>query len=140
MAGQYESKKCNGYYQISKEELPLMEAYCGRYMRFLETSRTEKATVANAVSLLEQHGFLAYKSGMPANPGDRYFFNIRNNALLAVVIGKKPLGSGMQIVASHVDSPRLEIRPDRLRRNPNPLSCRPTITAGCGNISGFPFP
>ena len=115
MAGQYESTKCNGYYQIPKEELPLMEAYCSRYMRFLETSRTEKATVTNAVSLLEQHGFQAYKAGMPANPGDRYYFNIRNNALLAVVIGKKPLDSGMQIVASHVDSPRLDIRPDPLK-------------------------
>lgn len=115
MNGNLESTKANGYYRVSEDELREMDAYCARYMRFLEKSRTERATVANAVRMLEENSFKQYQKGMPVRPGDRYYFNIRANALFAIVIGKKPLEEGLHIVASHVDSPRLDIRPDPLK-------------------------
>ena len=110
-----ESTKCNGYYRLSEDELLQMEAYCDRYKRFLGNSKTERTTVANAVRMLEANGFRPYEKGMSAKPGDRYYFNIRANALLAAVIGSRPLAEGVRMVASHVDSPRLDIRPDPLK-------------------------
>lgn len=107
----YESTLKNGYCGLGKEEREEMERYCARYMAFLKNSKTERATVKNAVALLEENGFAAYKKGMPVRPGDKYYFNIRENALLAAVIGKKSLEEGMTVVASHVDSPRLDVRP-----------------------------
>ena len=109
-----ESTKQNGYCHISEDELIRMDAYCERYKQFLRRSRTERATVANAIRLLEGKGFRRYEKGMPAKPGDRYYFPIRENALLATVIGTRSLEEGFQMVASHVDSPRLDIRPDPL--------------------------
>ena len=55
MNGNLESTKANGYYRVSEDELCEMDAYCARYMRFLEKSRTERATVANAVRMLEEN-------------------------------------------------------------------------------------
>ena len=110
-----ESTKCNGYYRLSEDELLQMEAYCDRYKSFLGNSKTERTTVANAVRMLEANGFRPYEKGMSAKPGDRYYFNIRANALLAAVIGSRPLAEGVRMVASHVDSPRLDIRPDPLK-------------------------
>ena len=115
MGSGFESTKENGYYRIAGEELAQMEAYCERYKSFLNRSRTERTTVANAVAMLEENGFRKFTKGTPVRPGDRYYFDIRANALFAVVIGKKPLEDGIQIVASHVDSPRLDIRPDPLK-------------------------
>lgn len=107
----YESTAKNGYCTLSAAERAEMNAYCGRYTEFLKTSKTERTTVKNAVALLEAKGFRAYEKGSPVKPGDKVYFNIRKNALLAAVIGEKPLDEGMGIVASHVDSPRLDVRP-----------------------------
>ncbi len=104
----------NGYRKISEEETGAVNSYASRYMDFLKNSRTERTTVTNTIALLEKNGFTEYKKGMALNPGDRIYFNNRRRSLIASVIGEAPLDEGINIVASHVDSPRLDLRPNPL--------------------------
>lgn len=106
-----ESELQNGYRRMDGAELPLLDAYCERYKAFLSASRTERATVKNAVSLAESRGFRPYTSGMTLKSGDRVYYNNRGRALCLAVIGTRPLAQGMTITAAHIDSPRLDVRP-----------------------------
>ena len=111
MKSNLEMGPVNGYLKTSESELASVEAYCERYKAFLSVSKTERMTVASTLRLLEENGFTEFSGDSPLKAGDRIYFNNRGRSLLAAVIGSAGLKEGVNIVASHVDSPRLDIRP-----------------------------
>ncbi len=87
-----------------------IDAYCEDYKRFLDTSRTERECVRNAVSLALECGFAEYVPGMELHPGDRIYYSNRGKALLLAVMGEEPMSAGAVVTAAHVDSPRLDLK------------------------------
>ncbi len=104
----------NGYRCADKEDLAQMEAYCRRYMDFLRAAKTERTTVAESIRLAEERGFKPLVPGKALKAGDRVYLNNRNHSMALAVIGTTPLAGGCSIVASHVDSPRLDLKPNPL--------------------------
>ena len=105
------SNRTNGYSKINEDTINAMNEYCERYKDFLNRSRTERTTVANAIEILKEKGFKEYDGREELKPGDRIYFNNRKRSLIAAVVGEASLAEGINIVASHVDSPRFDIRP-----------------------------
>ena len=54
----------NGFDRIDTAERLKMEEYCGDYMRFLGSARTEREAVTLAVGEAESRGFVPYTRGM----------------------------------------------------------------------------
>ena len=54
----------NGYDGLSPAGREAMDAYCEQYKRYLDSSRTEREAVRNAVSLAEEAGFVEFRPGM----------------------------------------------------------------------------
>ena len=106
--------KKNGYSRITAEQRTEMEAYCRRYMDFMDAAKTEREATTWAVQTAEAHGFVELKPGMTANPGDKYYMNNRGKSIMLAVVGNKPLSAGANICAAHVDSPRMDIKPNPL--------------------------
>ena len=104
----YEQK--NGYDLIGTEERKTLEDYCLGYMAFLNSSRTEREAVNNAIVMAEERGFVAYEPGMELRPGMKLYRNNRGKALMLAVIGRKDLGQGAVIAGAHVDAPRLDLK------------------------------
>lgn len=104
----YEQK--NGYDLIGTEERKTLEDYCLGYMAFLNSSRTEREAVNNAIAMAEERGFVAYEPGMELRPGMKLYRNNRGKALMLAVIGRKDLGQGAVIAGAHVDAPRLDLK------------------------------
>ena len=42
--------------------------------------------------------------------GDKVYYNNRGKAVMLAIIGEEPIENGMNIVGSHIDSPRLDIK------------------------------
>ena len=103
-------KQKNGYELIDEKELELLEAYCKKYMVFLNEAKTEREAVSEGIKLAESRGFVPYKTGMELKPGTKVYSSNRGKALMLAVIGKKPLSEGIVIAAAHVDSPRLDLK------------------------------
>ena len=61
----------NGYTRIKPEQRAEMEAYCKRYMAFMDDCKTEREATAWAVREAEKYGFVPFKPGMEAKPGDK---------------------------------------------------------------------
>ncbi|PCI64791.1 MAG: peptidase M18 [Kordiimonadales bacterium] len=80
------------------------------YKSFLNVARTELLTVAYAIEEAKKNGFKEWKAGTKINPGDRYYDNNRDRALTLIIGGQDPVASGVRFVASHIDSPRLELK------------------------------
>ena len=74
------------------------------YKTFLDQCKTEREAVAWAAKKLEDAGFKT-----PGN-GDKIFMVNRGKAVIAARLGKKPIKEGFNIVVSHVDAPRLDLK------------------------------
>ena len=104
----------NGYTRITAEQRAEMEAYCRRYMDFMDAAKTEREATTWAVAAAEAHGFVELKPGMDAKPGDKFYMNNRSKSIMLAVVGNKPLNEGANICAAHVDSPRMDVKPNPL--------------------------
>ena len=87
------------------------ESYCRAYRAFMDASKTERDAVKNAVTMAKEAGFRAYIPGEKLSPGDKVYFVNREKSLMLAVIGKKSPEEGFRIMASHIDSPRLDLKP-----------------------------
>ena len=104
----------NGFTRISEEQRSEMNAYAKRYMAFMDECKTEREATAWAVREAEKLGFKPFTPGMEAKPGDKIYYNNRDKAIALAVIGKKSLAEGANICAAHVESPRMDLKPNPL--------------------------
>ena len=108
------STKKNGYDSLSQADRGAMEDYCAGYKRFLDAGRTERLCAAEAVRMAEERGYRPYAPGMDVKPGDKLYHCNRGKAVMLAHIGRKPLSEGIQLAAAHIDSPRLDLKPNPL--------------------------
>ena len=101
----------HGRDRLSPADEAAMQTYCEAYKAFLDRSKTERECVVSAVELAEQAGFRALQDGMALQPGDRVYRVNRKKSVMLAVIGRESLSEGAQIVACHIDSPRLDLKP-----------------------------
>lgn len=101
----------HGYDRLSKEDREAMEAYCRRYMRFMDAAKMEREAVDETIRMAKEAGFVELTADTELKPGMRVYVNNRGKSALFAVIGSKSLAEGAHITASHVDSPRLDLKP-----------------------------
>ena len=104
----------NGYATITQEQREEMNAYCQRYAAFMDACKTEREATAWTQEIAEKNGFKAFVPGMALKPGDKVYKNNRNKSIMLAVIGSESLNAGVNICAAHVDSPRMDVKPNPL--------------------------
>ncbi|KAH9482938.1 Aspartyl aminopeptidase [Psilocybe cubensis] len=87
-----------------------------RFLDFVNASPTPFHAVYNASIRLENAGFQKIREKdeweKTIQPGGKYYFTRNQSALIAFTLPQKwKQGAGLSIVATHVDSPNLKIRP-----------------------------
>ena len=104
----------NGYDRISEADLAAMESYCKEYMKFISDCKMEREAVKWTIEAAEKAGFRELKPGMQLKPGDRVYGNNHNKSVIFAVVGSESLNEGTHICAAHIDSPRLDLKPNPL--------------------------
>ena len=104
----------NGYERIDAAQEAVMEAYCAGYMDYLQKGKTERLAARRAIELAKENGFVEYRRGMKLSAGDKIYSCNRGKSVVLAVMGEKPLSEGAQIAAAHIDSPRLDLKPNPL--------------------------
>lgn len=97
--------------RFSEEEIAKANDFCVDYKLFLDAAKTEREAVTHTISLLEKQGYKPFDPEKKYAPGDRFYQNNRGRALIFGVMGTRPLTDGIKILASHIDSPRLDLKP-----------------------------
>ena len=88
--------------------------FCEGYKAFLDKGKTEREVTAYAAELLQKAGYRAFVPGMALEPGDKVYRINREKCVLAATIGAKPLAEGAHLNIAHIDSPRLDLKPNPL--------------------------
>lgn len=104
----------NGYDRISQADLEAMDVYCKEYMDFISTCKIEREAVEWTIAEAEKHGFRPLVPGMKLQPGDKVYGNGHGKCVIFAVVGSEPLNKGTHICAAHIDSPRLDLKPNPL--------------------------
>jgi len=107
-------QKKNGYDRLLPGELEAIDVYCEGYKQYLDAGKTERECVDRTIALAEAAGFRPFTRGMEIKPGDKLYRVNRGRAIMLAVVGKKSLADGVNIGAAHIDSPRLDLKPNPL--------------------------
>ena len=112
----FKNKK-TGWEEISEEEKSEVFEVSEKYMEFLNKSKTEREFIKNAKKLADENGFKDIMEYETIKPGDKIYFINREKSMYLGIIGEEPIEKGMHIIGSHVDSPRLDLKPNPLCEN-----------------------
>ena len=104
----------NGWEETSAKERKQIEDFCEGYIDFLNKGKTERECVKKAKKIAEENGFKPLEKVKKLKAGDRIYTINRDKNIVLAVIGEEPLESGLQVVGSHIDSPRLDLKPNPL--------------------------
>lgn len=85
--------------------------FAERYKAFLNSAKTEREAVRLIEAFAKKKGF---KDITRAGGGKRFYKINRNKSIVLAVVGKKPLIEGLNLIASHIDSPRLDLKQNPL--------------------------
>ena len=91
-----------------------LEDFARSYREMLNRGKTEREFSSASAELLKKQGFTELEKVKGIKAGAKIFQHIRGKALLAAVVGKRPLTEGINILGAHVDSPRLDLKQNPL--------------------------
>lgn len=104
-------KRTNVYEKADEKLLKEIFAYAEGYKAFLDGGKTEREACAFAVEDAKKHGYVPFTFGMRLQAGDKVYYNNRGKNLYLLRIGTADVAKdGIRILASHIDSPRLDLK------------------------------
>ncbi len=104
----------SGWDTINKEDMKKLEGYCNEYVEFLNECKTERECVRYVEKLAKKQGFKNLNTVKALKPGDKVYYINREKNILLSIIGNKDLSEGINLVGSHIDSPRIDLKPNPL--------------------------
>lgn len=107
-------KRKNGILRVDEATVKAAEDFCCGYKAFLDAAKTERLAVKEAIAQAESAGFNEFEPAKKYAAGDKFYVNNRGKSIALVVMGKEPVEKGMRITAAHIDSPRLDLKPNPL--------------------------
>ncbi len=109
----FDTKKC-GWDNISDDTKHEIMKFSDEFIHYLNKGKTEREASSFIAEVLEKNGFVDLKDKMVLLPGDKVYYVNREKAIYAAIIGAKPIEAGLNIIGSHIDSPRLDLKPNPL--------------------------
>lgn len=103
----------NVFKEADGKQLEAIYDYAEGYKKFLDESKTERDAAHAAEKLAIEKGYTPFSFSEKLKPGDkRYFINRHKNVFLIKVGTEDVAKEGVRIMVAHVDSPRLDLKPN----------------------------
>ena len=103
-----------GVKSLSAEEIARADEFCEGYKSFLNASPVEREAVCEALAQAKEKGFVEYDPEAEYKAGDRVYLVNRGKAIALAVIGKNGVKNGARLAIAHIDSPRIDLKPNPL--------------------------
>jgi len=88
--------------------------FCEGYKAYLDAGKTERECVKETVKMLEAAGYREFDPKASYKAGDKVYWNNRKKALAAATFGSLGMEAGLRMNGAHIDSPRLDLKPNPL--------------------------
>ena len=104
-------KRTNVYEKADEALLAKMFEYAEKYKKYLDEGKTEREACAVAKRMAIDNGYKPYKFGQKLCAGDKVYYDNRGKNLYLIKVGTEDIGEkGIRILASHIDSPRIDFK------------------------------
>lgn len=104
----------NAWKSYDENALSALETISRKYRDYIDGGKTERECVTETIALARKNGYTglkeAVRSGMPLGPGAKVYADCMGKAVMLFHLGRQPLEDGVNIVGSHIDSPRLDLK------------------------------
>ncbi len=113
-----QENRFNAWSVYGKKERRELERFCREYMRFLDGGKTVRRAISRLLGLLDgsdSRDLMEYRGKL--RKGSLYHLCNKRKSLAVIKYGKKPLQEGLRVLVAHVDSPRLDLKPNPLCDN-----------------------
>lgn len=107
-------KKENGWLNLEQEQINKLEEVAHEYIEFLTNCKTERECVRYWENIAKNSGYRCICEMDSLQPGDKVYYINRDKNILMAIIGNEPIANGINLIGSHVDSPRLDLKPNPL--------------------------
>ena len=104
----------SGWENVDEEKRSKIEDVSSKYMSFLNKAKTEREFIKRARELANSNGYKDIMEFESLKPGDKIYFVNREKSIYLAIIGENSIENGIHIIGSHVDSPRLDLKPNPL--------------------------
>ena len=111
------NKKEIGWETIDEETKKKIFEFSQRYMNFLNKAKTEREFVKETIKLARENGYKDIMEYEKLQPGDKIYFINRDKSMYLAIIGTENIENGLHIIGSHIDSPRLDLKPNPLHED-----------------------
>jgi aspartyl aminopeptidase len=105
----------NVWEEISEAEKQATFDLSDEYKNFLDNGKTERECVDEIVKVAKHEGFRNLEEIIKGNEeiklGMKIYANNKGKAALLLVVGEDKIDKGMNVVGTHIDSPRLDLKP-----------------------------
>jgi len=105
-------KSNNAGQVLSDEEIIKADDFCEGYKAFLNSCKTERECALFFRFFAEQNGFKEFDKDAKYSAGDKVYRLNRDKSLIVAVFGKRKISEGVRIAAAHIDSPRIDLKPN----------------------------
>ncbi len=89
-------------------------AFCEGYKEFLDQGKTERECVQFTLDKIKKAGYVEFDESKKYKAGDKVYQVNRGKAIIISTIGKEPVDKGIRLSIAHIDSPRLDLKPNPL--------------------------
>ena len=79
------------------------------YKKFLD-NKTERECVKSIIDVAQKNGFINIDEVNKLKPNDKIYIVNKNKNVLLCVVGNEDICRGINLIASHIDSPRLDLK------------------------------
>ncbi len=100
--------------KVNKETKEQVFNLADDYKKFIDASKTERLSINEIVRRAKEAGFKNFKEQKGIKQGDKLYYVNKEKSAVLVVVGKDDVEKGMNIVGSHVDSPRIDLKQNPL--------------------------
>ena len=104
----------SGWETVDSDKRNKIEEISTKYMNFLNRAKTEREFIKRARELANNNGYRDIMEFETLKPGDKIYFVNREKSMYLAIIGENSIENGIHIIGSHVDSPRLDLKPNPL--------------------------
>lgn len=99
---------------IDENEMKLVFNLNEKYKDFLDKCKTERESAREIVRAAKENGYISIdelrEKSIKPSPGTKVYALNKDKAVVLLVIGKDSLDNGMNIIGSHLDAPRIDLK------------------------------
>lgn len=113
----------NAWLKLSDGEEVKIEDFSNKYMDFIDVSKTERLCIKEIVNQAKKDGFLDLEyivsNNIKLEKGMKIYSNYKGKAAALFIIGEKNLEEGFKMIGAHIDSPRIDLKPNPFYEDSN---------------------